>query len=145
MPRNRRPRLAALVAAVLALPLLLAALLAGPVGATADPAGPARSAGSVADAVSVAYGSTRHAPDGHAGSAPASSSVDDGATDCPLHAPAPACHGQTDVQPVPAGTAPRPDTDRAWGAPGFAADLSGRPDAAGATSPDLNALSVSRT
>ena len=115
------PRLVALLAAVLLLPLIVVAGLAVSAGTGADGAG----AAPVSHALSGADASDRHCPDGF---------------------PGPACHPRSEF-PAPApGAAPRPDLDTAWGVPGPSASSAVPwPGVPHDSAPDLIALSISRT
>ncbi|MET1035872.1 MAG: hypothetical protein ABWX68_11625 [Arthrobacter sp.] len=110
------PRLVALLAAVLLLPLIVVAGLAVSAGAGAAPA---------SHGFSEAGASDRHCPDG---------------------SPVSACHPRSEFPAPAPGAAPRPDLDTAWGVPGpAAASAVRRPGVPHDPAPDLIALSISRT
>lgn len=110
------PRLVALLAAVLLLPLIVVAGLAVSAGTVADGA---KADGAGADA------SDRHCPD-----------------DFPVSA----CHPRSEFPAPAPGAAPRPDLDTAWGVPGpTASSAVPRPGVPHDPAPDLIALSISRT
>jgi hypothetical protein len=129
-------RLAALLAAVLALPLVLAAALTmGAAGAGAsEPGLPSHSA-------DPSHGST---------SAEAAHHPDDAGElaepHCPDKAPAPSCHSADESHPSAPTAAARPDSDTLWGTQRFDGDADGlRANGMAARAPDLVALSISRT